>query len=1003
MDRRDFLKTVGLGVASGVLTSPLGAMAGPFTRPADGVEHFVPVDKKLSREWVRSLMERGGPEVWSGKALDTIGMPIGGIGAGQLYLRGDGTLGCWQIFNHLHFTGYGETNYQYRTPDAPVDQGFAVRVEVDGKTIEKPLDRKGFGRVEFIGEYPIGKVRYADDSVPVKAELEAFSPFIPSNALDSTLPATLLHFTVENTTGQSMKAAVHGHLANPVLFHSFPHLRTAARRSYYRHNNERALGVHTAEALPPHQAPPVRPPVLLADFEGSDYGDWKTEGEAFGAGPAAGSLPNQNKVIDFEGKGLASSYHGGDKAKGTLTSPPFKITRAYINLLVGGGAHKNITCANLLIDGKVVHSAIGEHKDKLFWRTWDVRPYEGEEARIQVVDNHSEGWGHVMVDHVELSDERREAPTGPIEKLYDFGSIVLGCQGEAHGLTDASNGLCTVQAGPVEIAPGAKHTFVFVLAWYFPNLHAAPQIGGNLVGREYANRFTDAAAVADYVLDNHDRLTRETRQWQATYYDSTLPYWLLNRMGSTLSNLATGTTQIWSNGRFWGWEGVGCCEGTCTHVWNYAHALARLFPGLERSIRELQDLKDALHPDGLVGFRGTRNGHYAADGQCGTVLKCWREHLMSADDAFLKRNWPNIRKVLEFSIRHDANADGLIEDSQHNTYDINFQGPNSFVGALYLAALRAGEEMARVVGQKDFADDLRRIAEKGREQTMKRLWNGTYFVQLVDAEKHKYQYADGCLSDQVFGQNWAHQVALGYVYPADKVRQALEAVWRFNWAPDVGPQNAKYKPERWFIAPGEAGLFTCTWPLSKRPSEPVRYRNEIWTGIEYQVAGGMVWEGMLEEALVMVRAIHDRYHPLKHNPYNEIECGDHYARALASWGLFTALAGYEYDGPHGYLAFAPRFRPEDFRTAFTTAEGWGTFAQQREEGKFTARIDLRYGRLTLRTLALQFAPDGPAKALARRNGQELTIRSERKADRLLITFPPDLVLRAGEALEVQAG
>jgi hypothetical protein len=365
----------------------------------------------------------------------------------------------------------------------------------------------------------------------------------------------------------------------------------------------------------------------------------------------------------------------------------------------------------------------------------------------------------------------------------------------------------------------------------------------------------------------------------------------------------------------------------------------------------MQDFGEGFASEsGLVGFRSNRA--YAADGQCGTVLKAYREHLMSPDDVFLKRNWSKIRKTLEYSIGQDGNDDGLIEASQHNTFDINFEGPNTFVGSLYLAALRAGEEMAKEMGDEQFAARCRKIFESGSRLTVERMWNGEYFIQIVDLEKHpKFQYAKGCLSDQLFGQGWAHQLGLGYIYPPEYVKKALEAVWKYNWAPDVGPYNAVHKPERWFARSGEAGLFTCTWPKSEYLAEGVRYRSEVWTGIEYQVAGHMVWEGMVDEALAICDGIQQRYHPAKHNPFNEVECGDHYARAMASWGVYTALAGYEYHGPKGRIGFAPKVTPEDFSTAFTAAEGWGTFAQVRDDKTQREQIKVCWGKLNVTTLA----------------------------------------------------
>jgi len=930
------------------------------------IKHLVPADKKLSKDLLQRIFERGEREIYRGSDIDTIGMPVGGIAAGQLYLRGDGTLGLWQIFNEHIFSGYGADNYRTYRPDSPVDSGFAVILEKDGAATAKPLD-KSFSSVEFAGEYPVGVVRYSDKDFPVKVELEAFSPFIPLNTKDSALPAVLFRITAENISKKNVRVGVLGWLENAVLFNSAKQVN-ALRHSRLVGENNRTLLIHTAEELPPSEAVlMLRTKLVLADFEGEDYGDWKASGEAFGKGPAKGTLPNQQDVSGFLGKGLVNTFLGGDGPHGTLLSPAFTISRKFINFLIGGGGHAGQTCINLLVDGKVVRTATGKGNEKLEWSFWNVQEFDGKQAQIEIVDKSSGGWGHINIDQVELSDEPQTQALGPIDKLPDYGSMVLATAGQTEpsgkvrevldSIGDWAKKLncrenvtypviekrsAALSVPYVELKPAAKHTFTFVLTWFFPN---------HPHGHEYANRFNSASDVAHYVLENHNRLTGDTIKWHKTFYeDSTLPRWLLFRLHSTVCNLATGTCQWWQNGRFWAWEGVGCCEGTCTHVWNYAHAPARLFPELERSAREMQDFGEGFDSkSGLVGFRSNRA--YAADGQCGTILKAYREHQMSADGEFLKRNWPRIKKALEFSINQDGNEDGLIENSQHNTFDINFEGPNTFVGSLYLAALRAGEEMAKEMGDKDFAERCRRIFESGSHLSVEQLWDGEYFIQVVDLQKHpKDQYAKGCLSDQLFGQGWAHQLGLGYIYPVENVRKGLQSVWKYNWAPDVGPHNAVYKPERWFARPGEAGLFTCTWPKSSYLAEGVRYRDEVWTGIEYQLAGNMVWEDMVTEALVICRGAHDRYHPARHNPFNEIECGDHYARAMASWGVYTALMGYEYNGPKGHIGFAPKLTPENFRAAFTAAQGWGTFTQKQDKKAQYERIELHWGKLALKSL-----------------------------------------------------
>jgi hypothetical protein len=339
---------------------------------------------------------------------------------------------------------------------------------------------------------------------------------------------------------------------------------------------------------------------------------------------------------------------------------------------------------------------------------------------------------------------------------------------------------------------------------------------------------------------------------------------------------------------------------------------------------------------------------------------------------------------------------------QHQTYDQNYFGPNTMVGSLYLGALRAAEEMAYEVGDDQFAETCHAIFEAGRGNSVDRLFNGEYFIQDVDLEEHPdWQYAKGCLADQLFGQGWAHQVGLGYVYPKNTVVKALESIWKYCWAPDIKPQNDVHKPERWFAYPGEAGLLTCTWPLTKHLGpKSTRYRNEVWTGIEYQVAGHMAYEGLVTEALAICRAIHDRYHPSKHNPFNEIECGDHYARALASWGVLLGLSGYEYHGPKKHIGIAPRMNADDFRCVFTGSEGWGSISQQRVGGRQINVIDVKWGTLTVRTIALT-VPDDDTVREVRVNRQTEGMKFDQEGSRITIELDDDLVAKAGQQIRVE--
>jgi len=1028
LDRRRFIQVAGASTAAlGMLRASRGGAAEKASA-SDAADHYVPVKKDLKPEWIKQLAERGEPEVFSGKDLETIGMPIGGIGTGQLYLVGDGRLMGWDIFNQHYFSGWGATNYSSPSnmDASPVAQGFAVRIEEAGKTVTRTLDCKGFSDVSFCGQYPIGIVNYTDAALPVAVRLEAFSPFIPLSADHSALPATVMEFTVKNTSKETIEVTLAGWLENAVSRHSASEL-LGKRNNRLVRKGKVAMVEGTAEGILP--TGPVRKPRVLADFESNDYGDWTVEGKALGSGPAQGTLPRQNPVSGFQGKGLVNTFLGGDGPRGKLISPAFTIDRPFISFLIGGGRQRDRTCINLLVEGKRVKTATGREEERLTWQSWDVRGLQGKEARIEIVDDASGAWGHVNVDQIELGDKPRAGRKGTLEQQEDFGSMglaVLGGpgqlvvsaslpEGEPADVLFTDGGLAEANLRDVPLdkplvgavgrkfalPPGQEATVPFAVVWCFPKRP------GRAKKNYYGNHFASAAAVAEYVGDNFEPLARDTRLWRDTWYDSTLPYWLLNRLFSTNSYLATGTCQWWANGRFWAWEGVGCCPGTCAHVWNYEHGMARLFPQLERSVREMQDFEPAagfVPQTGEIHFRGESNDFWAGDGQAGTILKAYREHQMSPDDQFLRRNWPRIRKALEFLIHQDKDDNGVLEGSQHNTYDINFYGPNTMIGSLYLGALRAAEEMAREMGDEAFAQECRTLFERGSKANVDALFNGEYFIQEVDLAKYpRFQYATGCLSDQLFGQGWAHQVGLGYLYPQETVLKTLESIWKYNWAPDVGPQNEHFKPGRFFALPGEAGLFTCTWPKGGRMPEPVLYKDEVWTGIEYQVAGHMAFEGMVTEALAICRGIHDRYHPSKRNPYNEVECGDHYARALASHGVFLGLCGFELHGPKKHLGFVPRITPEDFRAAFTAPEGWGTIAQRRQDNTQTNRIEVRWGQVPLATLAFEL-PEGAklGQATVTVDGSgSVAVQVNQDGPRVTLALGEPITLEKGQNVEVK--
>ena len=1036
LGRRDFLKLVG-GATTAVLTfHPWpAAMAGPFTR--GDFKNLVPADKKLSPEWVKSLTARGEREVHRGASLAKIGMPIGGICAGQIYLGGDGKLWHWDIFNRHLGTGDGH----YANPmkvASPLEQGFALQVTANGKSQERILDAAHWKDVSFIGEYPIGYVNYADAECPVSVSLEAFSPFIPLNTDDSSLPATVLEFTLKNTSAAEVEAELAGWLENAVC------LDSAQKRAGLRRNRlVREPGLLFLECSAedvPSGKPSERTDIVFEDFERETYGNWVATGTAFGGGPVeAGKMPAYQGDVGAKGKRLVNSHASApgsdvsqrDAATGRLTSQPFTIVRHHITFLIGGGNLQGKTCMNLLVEDQVVLSATGAANNQLQPTSWDVRAWAGKTGQLVIVDDDSGAWGNIGVDDIVFSDSPRIAP-GPLAEAPDFGTLGLalldlepGDRGNTRLPNDALlvGAFSAAAADPVKkafgekligsltrkfkLAPGASAKVTFVLTWFMPNL----KMNRLPPGRFYATKFNSALGVARYVAKNFTRLSGETRLWHDTWYDSTLPYWFLDRTFLNTSILATSTCFRFGTGRFYGWEGVGCCEGTCGHVWQYAHAVARLFPELERETREQVDFGLGLQPDGAIHFRGEFNDFPAIDAQAGSILRALREHQMTTDDVWLKRNWPQIRKAAEWLIRKDGDADGLITSNQHNTLDADWFGPVAWLSGLYVASLLAAAEMADLTGDKDFATKCRGIVESGRKNLVSQLFEDGYFVNKVDPQHlNSVNSGTGCEIDQVMGQSWAFQVGLPRVFPPIESRAALASLWRYNFTPDVGPYREINKPGRWYAMPGEAGLLMCSFPRSDwnyaqasgKGSEgwTAGYFNECMNGFEYQAAGHMIWEGMLIEGLAVTRAVHDRYHPSRRNPWNEVECGDHYARSMASYGVFLAACGYEHDGPRGHLGFAPRLTPENFRAPFTTAEGWGTFAQQRAVGTQTQQVQVQWGQLKLKTLSLELAEGARLQSVSLKCGTK-TLRAHPKqtGTRVEILLDASVVLKAGERLE----
>ena len=413
-----------------------------------------------------------------------------------------------------------------------------------------------------------------------------------------------------------------------------------------------------------------------------------------------------------------------------------------------------------------------------------------------------------------------------------------------------------------------------------------------------------------------------------------------------------------TDGRLWCWEGccddTGCCAGTCTHVWNYAQAVPHLFPDMERSLRQTE-FNENQDERGHQTFRASlpidpaaHEFHAAADGQLGGILKVHREWRVSGDTAWLRELWPKVKSSLDYCIETwDPDHLGVLVEPHHNTYDIEFWGPDGMCSSIYLGALRAAAVMAGALG-----DDVPLYAElldRGRAYLESELWDGEYFIQriqwqglragdptqllalrtgyspeataLLKREGPKYQYGSGCLSDGVLGAWFAEVCGVGEILDPEKVTSHLLAVHKHNLKADLTEHANPQRPG--FALGRDGGLLLCTWPKGGALTLPFVYSDEVWTGIEYQVASHLMIVGHVREGLEVVRAARDRYDGRARNPFNEYECGHWYARAMASYGLLQGLTGARYDAVDRTLYLTPSIAG-DFRAFVATATGYGT-------------------------------------------------------------------------------
>ena len=868
--------------------------------------------------------------VYRGAKTSQISFPLGGIGTGCIGLAGNGRLIDWEIFNRpnkgsvngfSHFAIRVENESEIR--DARILHGdlpTPYQGELNGSKFgsfgwgprrEYLTGLPHFKSVDFRGEFPLAQLAFRDDTFPGQVCLEAFNPFIPTNAEDSGLPAAFFEICVTNTTDAAQTYTLVGVLTNP---------------------------------LPAPNANAV---------------ETTAEGRT---------------ALKLTGTGLDPA----DTRWGELT---------------------------LATDAGVADDIAVSWQQYWFRGTW--------------------------FDNLEVYWNDLNTPGPFTNRIYTEGPP----PGAGARFTEQDTGLLAVH---LPVAAGESRRVRFVIAWHFPHCenYWKPETDRATWRNYYAARWPHARATADYALTQWSRLYEETKRFKEALFASTLPVAALDAVSANLAILKSPTVLRLEDGTFYGWEGLhpdeGCCEGSCTHVWNYQQALPFLFPALERSMRTA-DYQYNLLDDGGMSFRlqlplGAEPWPFrpCCDGQLGGVMKTYRDWKISGDDAWLRSLWPAVKQSLEYAWsadnadRWDPERTGVLTGRQHHTLDMELFGPNSWLTGFYLGALKAAAEMASHLGEESAAAEYRTIFAQGKVWVDAHLFNGDYYIQEIDLADRalletygtqsdtlrggsaleaywngehgeiKYQIGEGSSIDQVLAQWHASLYGLGDLFDPEQVQKACAAIYRHNFIPEMGQV---YNPCRIYCLNDEGGLIICAWPEgARKPLIPAPYSQETMNGFEYAAAIHMIMVGLVEEGMRCVEAIRHRYDGERRNPWNEFECGNNYARSMASYALLNAFSGFQFDMVEGRVGFDPvRIPPEGFSCFWSLEAGWGQF--RLTPGHCTLQV--LYGVLPLQYLQLPFLQDQPL--------DRVTLDAEPVAfDRTgpSIRLEEGLDMRAGQTLAV---
>jgi uncharacterized protein (DUF608 family) len=853
--RRDFLKNVALG--SAVALTPTRLVSIADTSENNENDHSAPVKRAYN-------------STYTGEYLNRVAFPIGGIGAGMFCLEGTGSIAQVSTRNR---------------PEMFNDPGIFAAIVVKGvansaKLLEGSVPGwKKFGLHDagnglggsttglphfhssnFKTEFPFGHIELIDKDIPLDVKITGWSPFVPTDEDNSSLPVGSIEYTFINSGTTTVEVIF--------SFNSKNFLRVDNGKNAIRETQNGFILYEAGTKEKPY-------PSEFAVFTDDD----KT-------------------VVDY------CWFRGGWWDPLTMAWNAVKNAETKQNPAVPNDAPgASIYVPFSLLPGKKKTVRL-----MMCWYTPDSELTFGQMGR------------------------RKDC--------------------------DPSSGCCNTP-GDLQLDKYDKH------------------FDGKFYKPWYSSRFENINAVINYWKSNHSELRKKTELFSKTFYNTTLPAEVTEAVACNLSIIKSPTVMRQYDGRLWSFEGCGddwgCCHGSCTHVWNYAQAIPHLFPALERSLRHTE-FCESQDEKGHQNFRSnlpigptTHDFHAAADGQLGGIMKVYREWRIHGDDNWMQKMYPMVKTSLDYCITTwDPRSKGVIEEPHHNTYDIEFWGPDGMHTSFYIGALTAFILMSEHLG-KD-ASVYKDLQDKARKALENDLYDGEYFIQkikvegltaqnpataksfggdysdeakkLLQKEGPKYQYGKGCLSDGILGA-WIGQMCMvPESINSNYIKSHLQAIYKYNFKSDLSEHANPQRPS--YALGNEAGLLLCTWPKGGKLSLPFVYSDEVWTGIEHQVASHLMLMGNVNEGLTILRASRDRYDGRVRNPFNEYECGHWYARAMSSYGYLQALTGVQYDAVTKSLYIDSKIG--NFTSFLSTDSGFGNVSLR--DGH--PALNVSYGKIDVR-------------------------------------------------------